>query len=293
MGGVDNGPAEYFNGTPLALHAVLRLVHAGRPGAWSTPTATWRPTNPLRRAGVARRGWPATRATAGRLPDRLERRETPYLLTVPCDTPLFPLDLASRGWPWRTTRRTSRWSPRRGRRSARRHSGAAPAAGVLPAARRTARQAWCASPRAAAARSTGGPPSTARCWCPSIGLGDAADAFFNANTAGRVARAQSASVRRGQSRHEPNRRDRRRTGGLRPARRLGVDAVQAFARRLSRRACRRRRRASTPGRCAMRSAGCWPRTWSRRSACRRTTTRPWTASPSTARQLEAAGDAPR
>src|SRR5688572_8146887 len=41
-------------------------------------------------------GSPAsTRPPAGFLVG-LERCETPYLLTVPCDTPLFPADLASR-----------------------------------------------------------------------------------------------------------------------------------------------------------------------------------------------------
>jgi molybdopterin-guanine dinucleotide biosynthesis protein A len=39
--------------------------------------------------------WATTRAARG-LPHGLEHCETPYLLTVPCDTPLFPLDLAAR-----------------------------------------------------------------------------------------------------------------------------------------------------------------------------------------------------
>lgn len=93
MGGVDKG-LQKFNGTPLALHAVLRLgpqvgevmVNANRNlaayesfGAPVWPDADGSYAGPL----------------AGFL-SGLERCETPYLLTVPCDTPLFPLDLADR-----------------------------------------------------------------------------------------------------------------------------------------------------------------------------------------------------
>lgn len=93
MGGVDKG-LQNFNGSPLALHAVLRLgmqvgevmVNANRNLAayesFGTPV------------------WPdADSSYAGPLAGfltGLERCETPYLLTVPCDTPLFPLDLAER-----------------------------------------------------------------------------------------------------------------------------------------------------------------------------------------------------
>jgi len=93
MGGVDKG-LQNFNGLPLALHAVLRLgmqvgevmVNANRNLAayesFGTPV------------------WPdADSSYAGPLAGfltGLERCETPYLLTVPCDTPLFPLDLAER-----------------------------------------------------------------------------------------------------------------------------------------------------------------------------------------------------
>ena len=91
--GVDTG-LQNFNGSPLALHAVLRLgmqvgevmVNANRNLAayesFGTPV------------------WPdADSSYAGPLAGfltGLERCETPYLLTVPCDTPLFPLDLAER-----------------------------------------------------------------------------------------------------------------------------------------------------------------------------------------------------
>ena len=93
MGGVDKG-LQNFNGSPLALHAVLRLgmqvgevmVNANRNLAayesFGTPV------------------WPdADSSYAGPLAGfltGLERCETPYLLTVPCDTPLFPEDLVER-----------------------------------------------------------------------------------------------------------------------------------------------------------------------------------------------------
>jgi molybdopterin-guanine dinucleotide biosynthesis protein A len=93
MGGVDKG-LQNHQGLPLALHALLRLqpqvgsvlINANRNLAayesmgvpvWPDPLADY--PGPLA-------GW-----LAG-----LEHCETPYLLTVPCDTPGFPLDLAER-----------------------------------------------------------------------------------------------------------------------------------------------------------------------------------------------------
>ena len=93
MGGVDKG-LQNFHGTPLAMHAVLRLgmqvgevmVNANRNlGAYeSFGTPVW-PDADSDYAG------PLSGFVTG-----LERCETPYMLTVPCDTPLFPLDLAGR-----------------------------------------------------------------------------------------------------------------------------------------------------------------------------------------------------
>lgn len=93
MGGVDKG-LQNFNGMPLALHTLMRLqmqvgnvmINANRNlaayEAFGAPV------------------WPDTISDyAGPLAGfltGLERCETPYLLTVPCDTPLFPLDLAAR-----------------------------------------------------------------------------------------------------------------------------------------------------------------------------------------------------
>ena len=93
MGGVDKG-LQNFNGTPLALHALLRLapqvghtmVNANRNlAAYESFGA------PVWPDGVADYAGPLAGFLVG-----LERCETPYLLTVPCDTPLFPTDLAAR-----------------------------------------------------------------------------------------------------------------------------------------------------------------------------------------------------
>ena len=93
MGGVDKG-LQNHNGMPLALHALLRLspqvghmlINANRNLAayesmgvpvWPDPLADY--PGPLA-------GW-----LAG-----LEHCETPYLVTVPCDTPGFPDNLVQR-----------------------------------------------------------------------------------------------------------------------------------------------------------------------------------------------------
>ena len=95
MGGVDKG-LQSFNGVPLALHTLMRLapqvgqimVNANRNlsvyesfGAPVWPDAT----------GLGDYAGPLAGFITG-----LERCETPYLLTVPCDTPLFPADLVDR-----------------------------------------------------------------------------------------------------------------------------------------------------------------------------------------------------
>lgn len=95
MGGVDKG-LQNFNGVPMALHTLMRLspqvgeimINANRNLAayesfgvpvWPDSTGLGEYAGPL----------------AGFL-TALERCETPYLLTVPCDTPLFPQDLVAR-----------------------------------------------------------------------------------------------------------------------------------------------------------------------------------------------------
>jgi molybdopterin-guanine dinucleotide biosynthesis protein A len=93
MGGVDKG-LQNFNGIPLALFTLMRLqpqvaemmVNANRNlaayEAFGTPV------------------WPDVLADyAGPLAGfltGLERCETGWLVTVPCDTPLFPQDLVAR-----------------------------------------------------------------------------------------------------------------------------------------------------------------------------------------------------
>jgi len=93
MGGVDKG-LQGFRGVPMALHALLRLgpqvgevmINANR--------------NLAAYESFGAPVWPDV------LPDfagplagfltGLERCETPFLVTVPCDTPLFPADLVAR-----------------------------------------------------------------------------------------------------------------------------------------------------------------------------------------------------
>ena len=93
MGGVDKGLQNHL-GMPLAMHALMRLqgqvghimVNANRNLAAyeSMGVPVW--PDPMGDFPGPLAGW-----LAG-----LEQCETPYLLTVPCDTPLFPLDLAAR-----------------------------------------------------------------------------------------------------------------------------------------------------------------------------------------------------
>jgi molybdopterin-guanine dinucleotide biosynthesis protein A len=95
MGGVDKG-LQTFNGMPLALHTLTRLQLGG--GVGPVMINANRNLAAYESFGVA--VWPDGLADyAGPLAGfltGLERCETPYLLTVPCDTPLLPLDLASR-----------------------------------------------------------------------------------------------------------------------------------------------------------------------------------------------------
>lgn len=95
MGGVDKG-LQNFMGLPLALHALTRLQMGG--GVGEIMINANRNLAAYEAFGVP--VWPDTLSDyAGPLAGfltGLERCETPYLLTVPCDTPLFPLDLAAR-----------------------------------------------------------------------------------------------------------------------------------------------------------------------------------------------------
>ena len=93
MGGVDKGLQNY-RGMPLALHALLRLgpqvghvmINANRNlGAYEAFGA------PLWPDALPDFAGPLAGFLAG-----LEQCETAYLVTVPCDSPQFPLDLVQR-----------------------------------------------------------------------------------------------------------------------------------------------------------------------------------------------------
>jgi len=93
MGGVDKG-LQNFNGMPLALHTLMRL----QPQVGEVMVNANRNLSAYESFGV--QVWPdALPDYAGPLAGfltGLERCETPYLVTVPCDTPLFPHDLVAR-----------------------------------------------------------------------------------------------------------------------------------------------------------------------------------------------------
>ena len=95
MGGVDKG-LQTFNGMPLALHTLTRLQLGG--GVGQIMINANRNLAAYESFGAA--VWPDGLAyyagpLAGFLTG-LEHCETPFLVTVPCDTPLLPLDLVPR-----------------------------------------------------------------------------------------------------------------------------------------------------------------------------------------------------
>ncbi len=93
MGGVDKG-LQNLNGMPMALHTLLRLqlqvgqviINANRNLAAYESFGV-----PVWPDGLADYAGPLAGFLTG-----LERCETPFLVTVPCDTPRFPLDLVPR-----------------------------------------------------------------------------------------------------------------------------------------------------------------------------------------------------
>ncbi len=98
MGGVDKG-LQSFHGVPLALHTLMRLQMQEGSLIAETMVNANRNLGAYEAMGVS--VWPdaSPDAFAGPLAGfltGLERCDTPYLLTVPCDSPLFPLDLAQR-----------------------------------------------------------------------------------------------------------------------------------------------------------------------------------------------------
>ena len=93
MGGVDKG-LQNFRGLPLALQTLMRLG----PQVGEVMINANRNLSAYEAFGAA--VWPDVIGDyAGPLAGfltGLERCETPYLVTVPCDTPLFPTDLVAR-----------------------------------------------------------------------------------------------------------------------------------------------------------------------------------------------------
>lgn len=96
MGGTDKG-LQNFHGLPLALQTLMRLQLQSHPLQEVLINAN-RNLAAYESLGVP--VWPdSIDGFAGPLAGfqtGLERCETPLLLTVPCDTPLFPLDLVER-----------------------------------------------------------------------------------------------------------------------------------------------------------------------------------------------------
>ncbi len=96
MGGIDKG-LQNVRGLPRALQTLMRLQLQSLPPQEVLINAN-RNLSAYESLGV--QVWPDSLddyagPLAGFLTG-LERCETPLLLTVPCDTPLFPLDLAER-----------------------------------------------------------------------------------------------------------------------------------------------------------------------------------------------------
>jgi len=96
MGGIDKG-LQNFRGLPLALQTLMRLQMQSLPLQEILINAN-RNLSAYESLGVP--VWPdSIDGYAGPLAGfltGLERCETPLLLTVPCDSPLFPLDLVER-----------------------------------------------------------------------------------------------------------------------------------------------------------------------------------------------------
>jgi molybdopterin-guanine dinucleotide biosynthesis protein A len=97
MGGVDKG-LQNFNGTPLTLHTLMRLQMQDAVSLSELMVVANRNLSAYESFGV--QVWPdSTDGFAGPLAGfltGLERCETDLLLTVPCDSPLFPLNLTQR-----------------------------------------------------------------------------------------------------------------------------------------------------------------------------------------------------
>ena len=95
LGGIDKG-LQAFEGLPLAQHALQRLA----PQVGCLMISANRNLDVYQRMGAP--VWPDAPSVAGYegplagFLTGLAHCETPYLVTVPCDSPLFPADLVQR-----------------------------------------------------------------------------------------------------------------------------------------------------------------------------------------------------
>jgi molybdopterin-guanine dinucleotide biosynthesis protein A len=93
MGGVDKG-LQHFNGLPLALHTLQRLQpQVGRVLVNANRNL---PSYEAFGARVCTDALPDFAGPLAGFMTGLTHCDTPWLVTVPCDTPLFPLDLVTR-----------------------------------------------------------------------------------------------------------------------------------------------------------------------------------------------------
>jgi molybdenum cofactor guanylyltransferase len=93
MGGIDKG-LQLHDGVPLALHALRRL--APQVGATMINANRNLPAYEAMGAPVWPDALPEYPGPLAGFLAGLEHCATPYLVTVPCDSPLFPADLVAR-----------------------------------------------------------------------------------------------------------------------------------------------------------------------------------------------------
>ncbi len=93
MGGVDKG-LQNFQGAPLALHALMRL--APQVGAVMLNANRNLSAYEALEVPVVPDTTPDFAGPLAGMLTGLENCETSWLVTVPCDSPLFPLDLVQR-----------------------------------------------------------------------------------------------------------------------------------------------------------------------------------------------------
>ncbi len=174
MGGVDKG-LQNFNGMPMALHTLMRLA----PQVGEVMINANRNLGAYEAFGVP--VWPDVLADyAGPLAGfltALERCETPWLVTVPCDTPLFPHDLVAR-----LAQAAQEQNAEIAMAAAREEDGQIRTQPVFCLMRTGLMESLVGSPRTGGARSTPGRRCTRPSSCPSMRPGDEPKAFFNANT---------------------------------------------------------------------------------------------------------------